>query len=319
MTDKRPQALLGLLLALAMPRCDCGGLIGPIPDGAEWTTDAVSDAAAGDVATVDSNGLDAGNPDRAGADVSGEADRDSTDAVAGDAASDATRGDVPVADATTGTDSAGALDTGNARDSGGDSDASAGVDGRIGGDGNGAPDSGAVDAATGNDSGLPTGLTTPCQNGSGWTLLRFHYDGSYSARIDVWDATCAYSLADQACNVTPVLTETLIDSGYALLVSTNSYIRARFSANGLAFDHATLYVEGRSYSTGSSTTIEAWSPLYGSAYSGLVSNAWEYHWYAIDWTGYLYPDDDPHLTAFQLYAYQGSGSLAVHAVELCVE
>ena len=43
------------------------------------------------------------------------------------------------------------------------------------------------------------------------------------------------------------------------------------------------------------------------------------HWYGIDWSNHLSPTDDPNLTAIQLYAYQGSNSLAVKAVELCVE
>ena len=57
---------------------------------------------------------------------------------------------------------------------------------------------------------------------------------------------------------------------------------------------------------------------YGDQISGLVDNDWVYDWYAVDWSTFLSPYDDPLLTAVQVYADQGSRSLAVKAVELCV-
>lgn len=168
-----------------------------------------------------------------------------------------------------------------------------------------------------------TGLSTPCSNGAGQTLFKFHYDnGSTSARIDVWDASCSYSFANQACNVQEVypgfgdLDRT--SQGYPVCTSSE-YIRVRYSVAGIPFTRATLYVQARSYATASSTTIEAWSPIYGSALSGLVDNDFVYDWYAIDWTNFVSTNDDPNLTAIQLYAYQGSNSLAVQGVELCLE
>ncbi len=168
-----------------------------------------------------------------------------------------------------------------------------------------------------------TGLPTPCSNGSGQTLFRFHYDsGSTSARIDVWDASCSYSFANQACNVREVYPGfgdvSRTSQGFPVCTSTE-YIRARFSVAGIPFSTATLYVKARSYATSSSTTIRAWSPLYGDQFSALVDNDFVYDWYAIDWSNNLSPSDDPNLTAIQLYAYQGSNRLAVEAVELCLE
>ena len=34
----------------------------------------------------------------------------------------------------------------------------------------------------------------PCSHGPGWVLLAIHYDGSTSARVDHWDASCDYSI-----------------------------------------------------------------------------------------------------------------------------
>jgi cysteine-rich repeat protein len=169
-----------------------------------------------------------------------------------------------------------------------------------------------------------TGLTVPCSNGTGYSMFKFHYDnGSTSARIDVWDATCSYSFAsNSACNVREVYPGfgdiSRTSEGYPIATSTH-YIRVRFSAAGLNFNAATLYVQGRSYATGSSTTIRAWSPLYGEQFGGPVDNDFVYDWYGLDWTGFLSPNDQPSLTAVQIYAYQGSSNLAIKGVELCVE
>ncbi|MEZ4459184.1 MAG: hypothetical protein R3E66_05565 [bacterium] len=169
-----------------------------------------------------------------------------------------------------------------------------------------------------------TGLTEPCSNGSGYTVFRFHYDnGSTSARIDVWDATCSYSFAPSSiCNVREVYPGfgdiSRTSEGYPIVTSSH-YIRARFSVTGLNFSQANLYVQARSYATSSSSSVRAWSPIYGEVVSGLVDNDFVYDWYEIPWTGMLDPSDSPSLTAIQLYAYQGSGSVAIKAVELCVQ
>jgi hypothetical protein len=185
------------------------------------------------------------------------------------------------------------------------------------------PDLLAIDLAPDGPPNL-TGLTVPCANGPGWTMFRFRYGGgNKSARVDVWDASCNYSFApNSACNVREVYpgfgSVSYTSSGYPIF-TTSQYLRVRFSAAGLRFSKATVYVQARSYATSSSTRFRVWSPLYGDQRSGLVDNDWVYDWYAVDWTGYLYPSDKPSLTAIQIYASSGSGKLAVKAVELCVQ
>jgi len=88
---------------------------------------------------------------------------------------------------------------------------------------------------------------------------------------------------------------------------------------GLSFTKAAVHIQARSYATASSTYYRVWSPLYGGLVNGPVDNDWIYDWYALDWTGHLVPSDPPGLTAIQIYANQGSGKLAVQAVELCVQ
>ena len=197
-----------------------------------------------------------------------------------------------------------------------------------GGDGRCVPpgtcSSGYVLDGAGNCMVNPTGLSTPCQTGPGWTLFRFHYGGnSRSPSIDVWDASCSYSYApNSACNVYAVYPGfgdvSYSSQGYPILTSSE-YLRVRFSVSGLSFTRAAVYLRARSYATSSSTYYQVWSPLYGGLESGPVDNDWVYDWYGLDWTGLLHPGDQPSLTAIQIYAGRGSGKLAVRAVELCVE
>ena len=178
------------------------------------------------------------------------------------------------------------------------------------------------------DAGQPdtnlTGLSTPCQQGPGWTLFRFHYGGSStSPSIDVWDATCSYSyIPNSACNVYAVYpgfgSVSYTSQGYPIL-TTSEYLRVRFSVAGLSFSKAAVYIKARSYATASSTYYRVWSPLYGGVVGGPVDNDWVYDGYALDWSGHLKPTDPPSLTAIQIYADQGSGKLAVQSVELCVQ
>ncbi len=167
-----------------------------------------------------------------------------------------------------------------------------------------------------------TGLTVPCANGSGFTLFRYHYsNNSTSAQIDVWDASCAYSFApNSACNVYEICPgfcdPDVTADGYPIFDGSD-YMRVRFNVNGLNFSRATLHVQARSYATSSSANFRVWSPLYGETFGGPVDNDFVYDWYSVDWTGYLYPNDEPGLTAIQLY---GSNSrIAIKAAELCVE
>jgi hypothetical protein len=169
----------------------------------------------------------------------------------------------------------------------------------------------------------PQGLSTPCSNGTGWTLFKFHYEKSAgtSPRIDVWDAACSYSFAPgSACNVQEIRGPSFTSRTHAVIVSSREYVQVRFSVQGLQFSRADLYVKARSYSTTASTDVEAWAPLHGSNTGGLVDNDFTYDWYHIPWTNYLKPGDSPSSTAVRLLdAPGGSSEVAIKAVELCLQ
>lgn len=264
-------------------------------DGGEADGGDVDDAGDGGA----SDGGDAGGGGDAG---------DSGDSGDSGNASDAS--DVSDASSDGGVDDAG--DASDAADAASDAEADGGAtDG--GGDASGDDDAGSP----------PLGLSEPCQNGSGWTVFRFHYDNnSTSAGIDVWDASCSYSFAsNSACNVREVTTGfgdiDRTSDGYPLVTSSSDYIRVRYSVEDLSFSQAEVHLQGRSYSTSASTDFVVWSPLYGQRSGGPVDNDFVYDWYSLDWTGYVDPSDDPDLTAVEIYA--DTGELAVQAFELCVE
>lgn len=293
--ERRTIVLAALMAALV----GCGASEGPV-DGGDATRDAAAiDASVDDAGRLDASAFDASTLDASAFDAS-TFDASAFDASTFDASTfDAsTPGDAGLRDA--GPPDGGARDAG-ARDSG-------------------PPDAGTRDAGP-PDAGVPPGLSTPCANGPGWSLFRFRYSGgSTSPRVDVWDATCSYSLAPgSACNVVNVGSVASVMEGTAVLLDGSDYIRVRFSVTGLSFTRAAVYVQGRSYATSSSTDIRVWSPLYGERIMGPVDNDWTYDWYGMDWSDKLYPTDSPSLTAIQIYPYRGSGSLAVRAVELCVQ
>ncbi|MFW5968365.1 MAG: hypothetical protein ACOCV2_12645 [Persicimonas sp.] len=278
--------------------------------------ESFGDADAGDVGARDADDAryagDASDADDARTDDADDADH------TGDVG-DAGRMDASDADAAS--DASDASSDGGADDAGDGADAADAV-GDAERDRQDASDGGGDDA--GDDAGSPpSGLSEPCQNGSGWTVFRFHYDNnSTSAQIDVWDASCSYSLAsNSACNVREVTSGfgdiDRTSDGYPLVTSSSDYIRVRYSVENLSFSEAEVHLQGRSYSTSSSTDFEISSPLYGSRTGGPVDNDFTYDWYSLDWTGYVDPSDDPDMTAVEIYST--GGELAVQAFELCVE
>lgn len=171
----------------------------------------------------------------------------------------------------------------------------------------------------------PVGVTpVPCLNGPGSTLFRMHwFGGSHSADIDVWEASCDYSIApNSACSALPICRGGIgcevgvTDGGDALaLDGGNQYLQVRFDVTGLFFRTATVYLEARGMN--GNTDFEAWSPLYGGLQFGPVSGGFEYQAGSFDWTGFVNPGDDPGLTALRITPV--NGSLALHSVELCLE
>jgi len=175
----------------------------------------------------------------------------------------------------------------------------------------------------------PVGITdVPCEQGPGSTLFRMHwFGGSHSADIDVWEANCEYSIGPgSACNALPICRGGIgcevgvTNDGYALVLDgRNQYLQIRFDVTGLFFQRSTLYIQARSLSPGAGTNVEFWSPLYGGVEAGPIDQDFEYDWYALDWSDFLFPGDDPGLTAVRITPSGGAGVLGLHAVELCLE
>lgn len=175
-------------------------------------------------------------------------------------------------------------------------------------------------AGGGGSGGAPIqGLDVPCQNGPGWTLLRWHYGPNGTAPIvDVWDATCSYSASSSSTCTIETIGGQLVESSTALWIDGSDELRARFSVAGLTFTGAEVHVRARSYSTNASTRIRIASVLHGETIVGPVSQEFDHRWYHADWTGNLLPNDMPGATAVRLFAYQGSTSLAISSVEVCL-
>jgi hypothetical protein len=175
-------------------------------------------------------------------------------------------------------------------------------------------------AGGGGSGGAPIqGLDVPCQNGPGWTLLRWHYGPNGTAPIvDVWDATCSYSASSSSTCTIETIGGQLVEMSTALWIDGADELRARFSVQGLVFTGADVHVRARSYSTSASTRIRIASVLHGETIVGPVSQEFTHRWHHADFTGNLLPSDPPLSTAVRLFAYQGSTSLAISWVEVCL-
>ncbi len=79
-----------------------------------------------------------------------------------------------------------------------------------------------------------------------------------------------------------------------------------------------VHVRARSYSTNASTRIRIASVVHGETIVGPLSQEFTHRWYDADFTGNLLPADQPLSTAIRLFAYQGSTSLAISSVEVCL-
>ncbi|MCC6747464.1 MAG: hypothetical protein IT371_07390 [Deltaproteobacteria bacterium] len=222
-----------------------------------------------------------------------------------------------------GADLAGRRDVGSARDAAGKRDVGPSPDAAVRRDLTSAPDAAvrrdvgpSPDAAPRRDSGSVA--TPPCVTGQGVAAYRFHFgpSGTY-ATLDAW------GLRSTAWwEVVPVWADSqLVDQNQSLhLGSSSAYVRVRWSFDGIqSFTKGSLCIQARSYSTGTSSKFRPWSPIHGDTVSGLVS-VYPYAWYCVDWTNFMSVNDQAGLLGYRLYPDSyGAASLAIHAVELCLQ
>lgn len=172
-----------------------------------------------------------------------------------------------------------------------------------------------LDAPKLNDLGSSVGPA--CQTGQGTAAYRFRYgNAGTNAQLEAWGLK-----SNEWWEVVPVYqASSLADNISLLLPDSSSYVRVRWSFTGItSFSKATLCIYARSYSTGASAKFRVWTPLHGENTSDLVS-VYPYDWHCLDISTLIDPSDKPGLLGYRLYPDQyGSSSLAIHAVELCLQ
>jgi cysteine-rich repeat protein len=95
----------------------------------------------------------------------------------------------------------------------------------------------------------------------------------------------------------------------ALLNGTNKAVRVYFGLVGLSYSYATVCVEGRSYSVGSSVTFLVQEAKTKCGNSGNMANDWVIHATGVDLDECFLADDD--FQAVQVQPSGGSGSLSL--------
>lgn len=159
---------------------------------------------------------------------------------------------------------------------------------------------------------------TPCQTGPGQSLWRLRWQPGQGgfATVEVWDNGCEFSLADQACRLSGEPHDSA-DFGPGIeFNSSTDFFRVRFSVAGESFDNATLFISAHADGSGIPNAVLE-SPIHGSLSFAPTVPISQHRTYAVDWSDFLTPSDQPSLTAVTLRS-QPIG-LAVSFMELCVE
>jgi hypothetical protein len=190
--------------------------------------------------------------------------------------------------------------------------------------GAGASDAGAgsTDAGAGSsDAGTPDaggGITTACTFGEGQALWRLTFPANAAgyATVEEWDNGCDYSLANQACSLSGEPHNYANFGPGILFNSSTDYFRVRFSAAGLSFTQATLYITAHADGSGIPNAVLE-SPIYGSLSFAPIVPISTHRTYAVDWSDFLSPTDNPSLTAVTLRS--NPTGLAVSEIQLCVQ
>ncbi len=95
----------------------------------------------------------------------------------------------------------------------------------------------------------------------------------------------------------------------ALLNGTNKAVRVYFGLAGLTYDYATVCVEGRSYSVGSSVTFFVMEAKTKVGDYGMMANDWTVHATGIDMQHFFINNDE--FQAVQVQPSSGSGALSL--------
>ena len=95
----------------------------------------------------------------------------------------------------------------------------------------------------------------------------------------------------------------------ALLNGTNKAVRVYFGLAGLDYDYATVCVEGRSYSVGSSVTFFVMEAKSKNGDYGMMANDWTVHATGVDMQHFFISNDE--FQAVQVQPSGGSGALSL--------
>ena len=162
------------------------------------------------------------------------------------------------------------------------------------------------------------GITTACTFGDGQALWRLTFPPNAAgyATVEEWDNGCDYSLANQACSLSGEPHNYANFGPGILFNSSNDFFRVRFSAAGLSFTQATLYITAHADGSGIPNAVLE-SPIYGSLAFAPTVPISTHRTYAVDWSDFLSPSDNPNLTAVTLRS--NPTGLAVSEIQLCVQ
>ncbi|MBZ5715024.1 DUF4215 domain-containing protein [Nannocystis pusilla] len=181
-------------------------------------------------------------------------------------------------------------------------------------DGNKIPGDGCEDDCT------PTPAADPCGFASDGVWLEIDYTGAFTSTNPDWtySPTPGWGEAEWApqgeswpevWDIWQNVQVTQDQIGKVAIVDGNGALQIMFGIGGLTYDYATVCVQGRSYSVGSSVTFTVQNQLNDCGGVGMMANDWSIHSTGVDLGTCIV--DNNEFQGLRIFASGGSGALSL--------
>ncbi|WAS98459.1 DUF4215 domain-containing protein [Nannocystis punicea] len=166
----------------------------------------------------------------------------------------------------------------------------------------------------------PAPATDPCGFPSDGVWLEIDYGNAFTATNPKWtySPTPGWGEVDWAPQgeswpeVWDVYQNVEVEAdqiGTVAIVDGNGALQIMFGIGGLTYDYATVCVQGRSYSVGSSVTFTVQNQLNKCGSTGMMANDWSIHSTGVDLGTCIV--DNNEFQGLRIFASGGSGALSL--------
>ncbi|MCY1062916.1 DUF4215 domain-containing protein [Nannocystis sp. SCPEA4] len=176
------------------------------------------------------------------------------------------------------------------------------------------------DGCENNCTPTPAPATDPCGFESDGVWLEIDYTGAFTSTNPDWtySPTPGWGEAEWApqgeswpevWDIWQNVQVTQDQIGKVAIVDGNGALQIMFGIGGLTYDYATVCVQGRSYSVGSSVTFTVQNQLNDCGDVGMMANDWSIHSTGVDLGTCIVENNE--FQGLRIFASGGSGALSL--------